>query len=199
MTRHNHLSPTKHSRATTLYHDIKLCTLEVVCGVDMGASVHPLSEFTVVGRKPSCDLILSDTKASGMRCALRTTEDRVTLKDLGRTNGTSCQGVRIVEAFLEPDSVFQVGDTLIKLKVHDGSQPVARMPCDPTGRLIGSAPAMQEIFAYKQETVDSQGRVQGRFLTTGIRPRCMDRLEAAGIHLPADLFDPTPRRMGGKS
>ena len=63
----------------------------------------------------------------------------------------------------------------------------------------GEVISMQEIFAYKQETVDSQGRVQGRFLTTGIRPRCMDRLEAAGIHLPADLFDPTPRRMGGKS
>ena len=32
------------------------------------------------------------------------------------------------------------------------------------------------------------GRAHGEFLATGIRPTCMDRLETAGCHLPADLF-----------
>jgi pilus assembly protein CpaF len=54
----------------------------------------------------------------------------------------------------------------------------------------GEVVTMQEIFHFRQETVDADGRVHGSFLATGIRPRCMTRLEGAGIHLSPDLFQP---------
>ena len=47
---------------------------------------------------------------------------------------------------------------------------------------------MQEIFAFKQQGVDANGRAYGEFIATGVRPTFMDRLEQAGYHLPADLF-----------
>ena len=47
---------------------------------------------------------------------------------------------------------------------------------------------MQDIFRYMQEGVDEAGRARGRFESTGIRPTFMERLESAGIHLPASLF-----------
>lgn len=47
---------------------------------------------------------------------------------------------------------------------------------------------MQDIFRYMQEGVDEAGRARGRFESTGIRPAFMERLESAGIHLPASLF-----------
>lgn len=147
MTQQPQLSPTEHSRVSTIHYNIRHCTLEVVEGPDRGAKVSPLPEYTLVGRSPSCDLVLTDTKASGMQCALRVTEDHVLLKDLGSTNGTHCGGVRIVEVFLEPETVFQVGSTALRLQVHSGSQAVVRMPCDPTGMLIGTTPVMQELFA----------------------------------------------------
>jgi pilus assembly protein CpaF len=47
---------------------------------------------------------------------------------------------------------------------------------------------MQEIFAFKQAGVDSNGRAFGEFIATGVRPTFMDRLDQAGYQLTADLF-----------
>src|SRR2546422_1614513 len=47
---------------------------------------------------------------------------------------------------------------------------------------------MQDIFRYKQLGIDSNGRAHGQFEATGVRPSFVQRLEAAGIKLPSNLF-----------
>jgi pilus assembly protein CpaF len=47
---------------------------------------------------------------------------------------------------------------------------------------------MQDIYTYQQEGVDEAGRAIGRFEATGVRPTFMDRLESAGVRLPASAF-----------
>jgi pilus assembly protein CpaF len=47
---------------------------------------------------------------------------------------------------------------------------------------------MHDLFMFEQSGVDSDGHAQGRFLATGIRPRCAERIEHRGIALPVDLF-----------
>jgi pilus assembly protein CpaF len=47
---------------------------------------------------------------------------------------------------------------------------------------------MQEIFRYRQLGVDQNGRAYGQFEATGVRPTFINRLEAKGIKLPANLF-----------
>ena len=47
---------------------------------------------------------------------------------------------------------------------------------------------MQDIFRYEKLGVDENGRAKGRFICTGVRPKCMDKLEAMGIKLPASIF-----------
>ena len=47
---------------------------------------------------------------------------------------------------------------------------------------------MQDIYRYEKEGVDENGRAYGRFVATGVRPTFMDRLEAAGVRLPASAF-----------
>lgn len=47
---------------------------------------------------------------------------------------------------------------------------------------------MQDIFRYRQLGIDQNGRAFGQFEATGVRPTFMHRLEAAGIRLPANLF-----------
>lgn len=49
---------------------------------------------------------------------------------------------------------------------------------------------MQEIFTFRRETVDSDGNVVGKFVATGIRPKCMEAFDARGISIPANIFDP---------
>jgi pilus assembly protein CpaF len=48
---------------------------------------------------------------------------------------------------------------------------------------------LQDIFVFEKTGISEDGRVQGRFRATGIRPRCCDRLAAAGIHLPTTMFE----------
>ena len=47
---------------------------------------------------------------------------------------------------------------------------------------------MQDIFKFVKEGVDENGRAKGKFLSTGVRPKCMDKLEQMGIKLPASIF-----------
>jgi pilus assembly protein CpaF len=47
---------------------------------------------------------------------------------------------------------------------------------------------MQEIFRYLQDGVDESGNARGRFVSTGIRPNFMQRLEAVGVRLPGSAF-----------
>jgi pilus assembly protein CpaF len=58
----------------------------------------------------------------------------------------------------------------------------------------GETIIMQDIFLFKQEGIDENGRAHGYFEATGVRPTFMDRLEANGVRLPANLF--APRRLG---
>ncbi|HVV99534.1 MAG TPA: CpaF family protein [Planctomycetaceae bacterium] len=47
---------------------------------------------------------------------------------------------------------------------------------------------MQDIFLFIKDGVDENGRCYGHFEATGVRPSFMDRLQQAGIRLPANLF-----------
>lgn len=47
---------------------------------------------------------------------------------------------------------------------------------------------MQDIFRYIQDGIDENGRAIGRFICTGVRPKCLDKLESAGVKLPASIF-----------
>jgi pilus assembly protein CpaF len=47
---------------------------------------------------------------------------------------------------------------------------------------------MQDIFCYQQEGVDENGRCVGQFVSTGIRPSFVKRLESHGVRLPASAF-----------
>ena len=47
----------------------------------------------------------------------------------------------------------------------------------------------QDLFVFEKTGMTDNGNVRGRFRATGIRPRCAERLAAAGIHLPTQMFE----------
>jgi len=53
----------------------------------------------------------------------------------------------------------------------------------------GEAVTMQEIFKFEQVGVDGSGKAHGRFVATGLRPKHLDRLKAAGCNLDTGLFE----------
>ncbi len=48
---------------------------------------------------------------------------------------------------------------------------------------------LEDIFGFDQQGVDEDGFAIGQFYATGYRPRCLQRLLAAGVELPDDLFE----------
>lgn len=46
----------------------------------------------------------------------------------------------------------------------------------------------QELFKFQQYGLDENEKIQGEFISTGIRPHCSERLVANGIHLDESLF-----------
>ncbi|CAE6847569.1 hypothetical protein R75465_07007 [Paraburkholderia aspalathi] len=49
---------------------------------------------------------------------------------------------------------------------------------------------MQEIFTFKRTGIDENGIVLGRFCATGVRPKFAERLQAFGVALPDQTYDP---------
>ena len=71
-------------------------------------------------------------------------------------------------------------------RLHDGSRKVTGIT-EVAGPEEDSI-AIQEIFTFERTGLGEGGRVTGRFRATGHRPHFLERLRAAGIHLPAPIF-----------
>jgi pilus assembly protein CpaF len=70
----------------------------------------------------------------------------------------------------------------------DGARKVVAVS-ELTG-LEGQVVTMQDLFRFRHEGVDANGRVLGQVLPTGIQPRFLDRLTAMGVSFPTDMFAP---------
>ena len=47
---------------------------------------------------------------------------------------------------------------------------------------------MQDIFVYEKQGLDPEGKVVGQYRATGVRPKFLDTIHTAGIHLGTDIF-----------
>jgi len=77
-------------------------------------------------------------------------------------------------------------------RMRDGSRKVVAIT-EVTG-MEGDVITMTDLFVF-QHGGFRDGKVYGRLTPTGLRPKFMDKIEAAGIHLPASVFGiGSPRR-----
>jgi pilus assembly protein CpaF len=84
----------------------------------------------------------------------------------------------------------------IELVVHqermrDGSRKVTHIT-EVTG-MEGDIITMTDLFVFEQVGMEG-GKVVGRLRPTGLRPKFMEKIEYAGIHLPASVFGIGERR-----
>jgi DNA-binding NtrC family response regulator len=126
--------------------EIVRCSLKVTQGPDGGKLLDPLTESTIIGRDPWCDLVMLDPRCSRQHCEVMADSEGVRVRDLGASNGVWVNGMRVVEAYLSPTDVFHIGDSAIRLNAEQGLRRVERTVLDPTGALIGQGPKMQRMF-----------------------------------------------------
>jgi pilus assembly protein CpaF len=64
-------------------------------------------------------------------------------------------------------------------RLRDGSRKITSI-CEVSG-MEGQIITMQEIFSYKQEGYDENNRSVGRYVSTGVRPKCCEKMAASGV------------------
>jgi pilus assembly protein CpaF len=75
-------------------------------------------------------------------------------------------------------------------RMQDGSRKVINIT--EVQGMEGDVIVMSDIFAFEQQGMEA-GRVIGRLKPTGIRPKFVERIEQANIHLPAGIFGVSAR------
>ncbi len=79
-------------------------------------------------------------------------------------------------------------DVVVQIsRMSDGSRKIVNIS-EITG-MEENIISMQDIFTFQRKGIASDGRVLGTFKPTRIRPRFLDRLQLAGIELPANMFE----------
>jgi len=76
-------------------------------------------------------------------------------------------------------------------RMRDGSRKVVNVT--EVSGMEGDIITMTDVFLFEQSGYED-GRVVGRLRPTGLRPKFIDQIEAAGIHLPASIFGIGERR-----
>ena len=71
-------------------------------------------------------------------------------------------------------------------RLRDGSRRITHIT-EVIG-MEGDVVTMQDIFVFKQQGRDENGRITGAIIPTGIKPKFVEKLEDAGITLPNDIF-----------
>ncbi len=71
-------------------------------------------------------------------------------------------------------------------RLKDGSRKVINIS-EIIG-MEGDTVTLQDIFVYKQEGLDANGKLTGSFYATGVRPSFLDKLAASGVLIRDDWF-----------
>ncbi|HEX2030669.1 MAG TPA: trypsin-like peptidase domain-containing protein [Actinomycetota bacterium] len=126
--------------------------LVIRTGPQQGRTVPVSGDRFLIGRDEGCDLVLAEELASRQHAVLeRGPDGRTILRDLGSTNGTLVDGVRLMEPReLVGGEQIQIGSTVLLTSAHEpsgqptGARPIVTAPVPP--RLPGPATTERMIL-----------------------------------------------------
>jgi pilus assembly protein CpaF len=88
------------------------------------------------------------------------------------------------------DQISSAIDLIVQQsRFRDGSRKITHIT--EVQGMEGDVIVLQDLFTFRTAGMDQDGNVTGSFVSTGIRPKFIHRLEEAGIHLDYELFAPS--------
>jgi DNA-binding NtrC family response regulator len=125
-----------------------IARLVVVEGPNRGAALALVRAQATVGRHPTNDLVLSDPRVSSVHLEIsRRPGGHLLVRDAGSTNGSWIGDHRILEVELAPGATVRVGDTIMRVDTDQRATVVQPAAATRFEGLLGSTPAMRELFA----------------------------------------------------
>jgi DNA-binding NtrC family response regulator len=101
----------------------------------------------LVGKSPACSLSLEDPHVSRRHAAIDLEGSSLRITDLGSSNGTFVNGVRVLDALLVGGEVIRVGTTDLRVDLRTRAAPAGLPAATRFGRVFGSSPAMRRLYA----------------------------------------------------
>ena len=97
-------------------------------------------------------------------------------------------GMRISAEAIRGQIASAVNMIVQAARLSDGSRRV--MSVAEIVGMEGNIIQLQEIFKFERSHTDDEGKVHGKFIATGMRPRFLEEMERRGVFVDSDLFDP---------
>ncbi|HRH00754.1 MAG TPA: sigma 54-interacting transcriptional regulator [Polyangiaceae bacterium] len=172
--------------ATTVFHQrvLELRGGRLALDGEPPTTVTIGSDPIVIGRDPSCGLVVADSGVSAMHAEVVATPRGVRLRDLGSKNGTWVGDLRVVDAYLGEATSFWIARTEVQFEPTKPEK-VDLPDTDHFGPLWGKSAPMLDLFRRLQKASETELTVliQGE---TGVGKE----LVAQAIH------EASPRRGG---
>lgn len=123
-----------------------------------------VGEF-VIGRDPTCSLVVDDAAVSRRHAILHVEAQRVVLEDLGSSNGVMVGGIRLKSARREiaPGTRFAIGTQDFALVATQSSVPARKVTADDADETLGPAQqddGLQDVSVALFERALAAGDVQ---------------------------------------
>ncbi len=128
--------------------------------VDVGDTpvIYPLTrEVTVIGSAPECDICIQESTVSRRHCTIERSDGALKIRDLGSTNGTGVDGVKIEVATLNSGSRVRVGSVLFGVQIDFAPLRTDAQSPDQKGfrGLVGISRAMLNVFSARRRLAES--------------------------------------------
>jgi transcriptional regulator with GAF, ATPase, and Fis domain len=143
----DYIPPTKiayvEGRPTELH--LRKCKFVIADGPRRKELVFDQNVVTM-GAMEDNDVVVNEETVSRYHCKVIQDQDGYTLHDLGSTNGTFINRVRIREAYLKSGCTVQLGKMELKFYFADEKVPIVPSQKERLGTLIGRNIKMREIY-----------------------------------------------------
>ncbi len=142
---------------------VQKCKLLAVSGPLKGREFVVTSDTFTMGSGRTNDLMLEDSTVSRRHCEIQLIPEGYSIRDLGSTNGTYVQGVRIKSAFLDEGTEFQLGSTRLVFCPLQEMMEYKLSNEEAFGKLLGRSVPMRRVFyvAERFAKTDSTIMIEG--------------------------------------
>jgi DNA-binding NtrC family response regulator len=112
-----------------------------------------------VGAMDDNDVVVDDDTVSRYHCRIYQDDNAYLIQDLGSTNGTFVNRVRIKEAYLKPGCTITVGKGNVRFHNLDERVTIEPVMRDKYGDIVGQSTRMREIFTILEKIAPTNATI----------------------------------------
>jgi DNA-binding NtrC family response regulator len=117
------------------------------------------SDVITIGSASGNDLVVEDPRVSREHCRIVHEPSGYLVEDLGSTNGTAVNRVRVREAYVRSGAVLGLGGVEIRFQTFDERVELTPSSRDSFGPVVGRSRKMREVFAVLERIAPTNATV----------------------------------------